>query len=133
MTDYGNDPEIVDDPLYRRDVEHGLDEFKPSDPEAAKPLPNAMQHELRESSHTAPGTFTEDESLMDVSGGRPSDEMDLDVDVDRKVASLVAASHREGRNPDEKMESAKKASDLHQKITGEPLTIDQKTGEVVSG
>lgn len=44
--------------------------------------------------------------------------------------SLVAASHRSGRTPEEKRKSAEKASALHEQITGSPLKIAEGTNHI---
>ncbi|KAJ3374178.1 hypothetical protein GGF31_008395 [Allomyces arbusculus] len=53
-------------------------------------------------------------------------------DADRRVASLVAASHRENRTDEERRASAEKASQIYQEETGAPLEIDEHGRVVVA-
>lgn len=65
-----------------------------------------------------------------MTGGAVSD--DTDIDASKQLSSLVAASHRQSSNVASKKQSAEKASELHEKITGDPLEINE-TGEVLTG
>jgi hypothetical protein len=125
--------EVIEDEEYTQFVQRGNEDFVPEDEDEAKPDTPELQHELREASvHPKEGQYAEDESLMETEEplygkddtGRGSES------ADRRIASLVAASHRKNRPPEAKRESALKASKLEEEVTGEPLEINEQ-GEVV--
>ncbi|CAG8564461.1 7252_t:CDS:2 [Ambispora gerdemannii] len=129
---------VVKDENYIINEEHGSDEYdpvklgdleKPVDPNEIQPL----DHNLRESTkivRETPGLFAEDESGFDQEGRPlPVADDEKEKDTSRQLSSLVAASHRVGRDEASKRASAEKASELHEKVTGQPLEINAK-GEV---
>ncbi|TPX40161.1 hypothetical protein SeLEV6574_g06755 [Synchytrium endobioticum] len=92
---------------------------------------------LRASTLNQPrGVYTEDESLMSADRelllrGEAGQAVDEREDQ-RRVTTYVAASHRRNLSVQSKLESAERASALHEKITGYPLEINAATGEVVT-
>ncbi|KAL1928444.1 hypothetical protein VTP01DRAFT_2800 [Rhizomucor pusillus] len=54
-----------------------------------------------------------------------------DRDIENRVRSEVAASHRQDRSKESRQASAKRASDMYQKVVGEPLEVDEQ-GRVVT-
>ncbi|KAG5457064.1 MAG: hypothetical protein BJ554DRAFT_3026, partial [Olpidium bornovanus] len=135
--EYARDPEVEEDAEYEQNIKHGDETYRPPDPEAAdvdgcaaggkktkqtnaEPREGAKPPELRPSSYTAPGTFTEDESLMDVKPDEQQFSEGPDRDVDRQVASLVSASHRTGRPVEDRLKSAKMASGRYTECSSSP-------------
>jgi hypothetical protein len=122
--------DVIQDEEYEQFVKHGNEDFVPEE-EATPDAP--LQHELRESSvHPKPGQYAEDESLMETEEpqfGRDDTKKEMES-KDRRLASLVAASHRKNRTPEAKRASAEKASQLEEEMTGSPLEINEQ-GEVV--
>ncbi|CAG8687592.1 11090_t:CDS:2 [Ambispora leptoticha] len=128
---------VVKDEDYVINQEHGSDAYDPvklgdlEEPVDSNKLA-PMDHELRESTkitRKTPGLYAEDESGFDQEG-RPLPAIgDQEKDASRQLSSLVAASHRKGRDKTAKRASAEKASDLHEEFTGYPLEINQE-GEV---
>lgn len=49
-----------------------------------------------------------------------------DRDIENRVRSEVAASHRQDRSKESRQASAKRASDMYQKVVGEPLEVDER-------
>lgn len=72
------------------------------------------------------GRYSEDEA--------PEDryEAEEERDTQRRLSSLIAASHRSARTPADRRRSAEKASELHQQLVGYPLEIDNE-GRVIVG
>ncbi len=125
--------DVANDEDYQFIKKHGNEDFVPEDEEEAIPEPPELQHELRESSmHPKEGTYREDESLMETEEplyGKADTERGTES-ADRKIASLVGASHRKNRTPEAKRVSAEKASKLEEEQSGSPLEINEQ-GEVV--
>ncbi|CAG8734802.1 42365_t:CDS:2 [Gigaspora margarita] len=140
--EYSTKEGVVKDPLYEEIVKHGDEAYEPpkepeesSEPEITADPATKSPPELRPSTlatRDAKGLYEEQENEGDipVTGGAVSD--DTDIDASKQLSSLVAASHRQSSNVASKKQSAEKASELHEKITGDPLEISE-TGEVLTG
>ncbi|CAI2189079.1 637_t:CDS:2 [Funneliformis geosporum] len=129
--DYSTEEGAVKDEFYIKNIEHGDEEYDPRpDYDVSEPVdmnPNQLPpHKLRDSTEAisqTEGFYNEGEDTG------PS--IEGESDTSRKLSSLVAASHREERRPEDKQKSAMKASELHENITGHPLEINDQ-GEVVT-
>ncbi|RIA93875.1 hypothetical protein C1645_803836 [Glomus cerebriforme] len=153
MADYDTPMEeegVVKDEFYVQNVEHGGDEYDPQqdldeeeteyedknlvneDINELNPDKTMLPQKLRNSTYDiaqSQGYYNEgDETESDVTGG----EIQGGKDASKQLSSLIAASHRKGRTPEKKRESALKASELHEQITGHPLEINNE-GEVLTG
>ncbi|CAG8650661.1 11156_t:CDS:2 [Funneliformis caledonium] len=129
--DYSTKEGAVKDEFYIQNIEHGDEDYDPrKDYDVSEPVdlnPNQVDpHELRESTKAIAQT----EGFYD-EGGDSGPAITDDSDTSRKLSSLVAASHREERRPEDKQKSAMKASEMHENITGHPLEINDQ-GEVVT-
>ncbi|CAB4392144.1 hypothetical protein RhiirA5_350245 [Rhizophagus irregularis] len=150
MTDQSPYPEeegIVKDEFYVQNEEHGGDEYDPrqdmeeeetednvdvveEDPADLDQNATIEPKRFRDSTYNIAqkkGFYYENET--DVTGGEVSEQSVRDKDASRQLSSLVAASHRKNRAPEQKRQSALKASELHEKVTGHPLKINEE-GEV---
>ncbi|RGB29411.1 hypothetical protein C1646_713637 [Rhizophagus diaphanus] len=150
MTDQSPYPEeegIVKDEFYVQNEEHGGDEYDPrqdmEEEEETEDTTDVVEEDpadldqnatiepkrFRDSTYNIAqkkGFYDENENEADVTGGDVSEQS---VNKDRQLSSLVAASHRKNRAPEQKRQSALKASELHEKVTGHPLKINEE-GEV---
>ncbi|KAJ3090118.1 hypothetical protein HK102_004630 [Quaeritorhiza haematococci] len=133
-----DDDDIIKDDQYELLEEHGDEEYTPDQESeetiskkgtepTRKELPNLRDSTWKTREEV--GKYAEDEREVpreDVLG--PEEEKD----TQRRLSSLIAASHRQGRTPDERRKSAEEASKLHVKLTGYPLAIDEE-GRVLAG
>lgn len=59
--------------------------------------------------------------------GEPANPRNYDDrDMENRVRSEVAASHRQDRSKESRQASAKRASDMYQNVVGDPLEIDER-------
>ncbi|GBC06786.1 hypothetical protein RclHR1_07040009 [Rhizophagus clarus] len=153
MTDrdpYQEEEGIVKDEFYVQNEERGGDEYDPQKDmeEEAETEDNDVDvveedtadleqnatiepKRFRDSTYNITqkeGYYDENENETDV-GGEVSEQSGRDRDASRQLSSLIAASHRKNRAPEKKRQSALKASELHEQITGHPLEISED-GEV---
>ncbi|KAI9141672.1 hypothetical protein BKA69DRAFT_1124590 [Paraphysoderma sedebokerense] len=139
IDDYRGDGVMKDD-AYILNEEMGEEEYSPQDESeetaASDPNPRAREdYDFRDSTKKVMKQEEQGKHLFaeDESGVAPEKLYnEIDESADRKVVSLVAASHRKGRSAEEKRKSAEEASKLYEEATGYPLEINEQ-GEVVTG
>jgi len=147
---YPEEEGIVEDEFYVRNEEHGGDEYDPrqdmeeeetednfdvveEDPADLDQNATIEPKRFRDSTYNIAqkkGFYDENEAGVTGTGGEISEQSVVrDKDASRQLSSLVAASHRKNRAPEQKRQSALKASEFHEKVTGHPLKINEE-GEV---
>jgi len=152
---------VVKDEDYVRNEEHGDEAYVPDEEEEQPGQQEVEQEEEKQdqSNKSADVRYdfrdsTRHQMEDEKKGIHPYEEKDTDANkdnpsvtgdptstmpfqssdqsLDRKIVSLVSASHRKGRTPEERRQSAEKASQLYEQMTGSPLEINDD-GAIVTG